>query len=136
MKLMMLITADYASIDRATGKLNILGAFSRISTKKFPTKHKRMAVVVKIRAELGDHSDLRALSVVMVDEDGTEHIRVPGRFRLPPGHGGVRPEFNAVLELNGLKFPKPGTYEFRVLVDEEMLGYTSIELVEIKRQSE
>ncbi len=136
MKLMMLIAADYASIDRATSKLNILGAFTRISAKKFPTKHSRMAVVVKIRAELGDHSDRRVLSVVMADEDGTEHMKVSGPFQLPPGHGGVRPEFNAVLELNGLKFPKPGTYEFRVFVDEEMLGYTSIELVEIEQSSE
>jgi hypothetical protein len=130
MKLMMCVTADYASIDTGTGKLNILGAFTRITAKQFPARHNRMALVVKIGPELGDHPDPRELSVVLVDEDGTDYLRVSMPFQLPHGDRGVRPEFNAVLELNNLEFPRPGIYEFRVYVDGEMQGQTSIQLVQ------
>lgn len=130
MKLMVLLTADYASIERSTGKLNILGAFSRIFAKTFPCRHHRMAVVVRLKPDFGDHTDDRELSVVLSDEDGTELVRFVIPFSFPLGEGGSRPEFQGVVELNNLLFPHPGLYEFAVLVDDQFLGNTSVELVE------
>lgn len=128
MKLMILLTAKYANIERSTGKLNVLGAFSRISPKSFPYRHHRMAVVVKLRPEFGDHSDDRELSIALSDADGIESMRLSIPFSFPVGEGGHRPEFLGVVELNNVEFPRPGLYEFAVVVDDHVLGSTPIEL--------
>lgn len=134
MKIATLLTADYASVEQPSGKLNILGAFTRILAHQFPCTHRRMAVVVKLKPELGDHSSERELSVVLRDEDGTEFVRFSGPFEFQYGERGIRPEFTAVLELNNVQFPKPGLYEFVVYVDDQLQGRTSMELIQIEEQ--
>lgn len=134
MRMTMLLTADYASIDHSTGKLNILGAFTRIHARQFPCTHNRMAVVVKLEPEWDDYSGQRELSVVLNDEDGTELMRFSGAFAFPHSEQGVRPEFNAVLEMNNLQFPQPGSYEFVVYVDDQLQGKASVELIQIEGQ--
>jgi hypothetical protein len=136
MKVLMLLVADYASFERATGKLNILGAFTRITARQFPATHPRLAVVIKVGADLGDLPDDRTLTVKLLDADATELMQYSAPFRIPHGPGGVRPEFNAVLELNNLPFPQPGTYEFRVYIDEQQYGSISIEVVSAPQRAE
>jgi hypothetical protein len=137
MQLMILVTADYASIDQATGKLNILGAFSRISTtKRFPIRHQRMSLALKLRADLEDHHDIRSLTIEMTDEDGNRLFHISGPFQFPQTGKGIPGEYNAIVELNGLEFPHPGFYEFLVYVDGKKVGQTPIELVERNQQSE
>lgn len=128
MQLMILLTADYANIDRPSEKLNVLGAFKYIFADRFPHRHNRMAVVVKLRPDFGDHSDDRELSIVLYDADGIELVRFAIPFSFPLGEGGHRPEFQGVIELNNLEFPRPGIYEFTVMVDDQVLGSTPVEL--------
>ena len=47
MKILMMVTADYASIEPQTGKLNIIGVFNQINAQEFPTSHRRMYLVIK-----------------------------------------------------------------------------------------
>jgi hypothetical protein len=132
MKVATLLTADYATVEQPSGKLHILGAFTRIYAHSFPCTHRRMAIVVKLKPELGDHPNERELSVVLVDQDGIELMRFSGPFNLPHGEGGVRPEFCAVLEMNNLQFAQPGIYEFAVYADDQHLSSTSIEVLQIE----
>ena len=137
MRIMLLITADHASVETTTGKLNILGAFSRIITSDdFPKIWNRMSLAVKIRSELTDHHDERTLTVEIIDEDAEKHFHFSGPFKFPPSGTGMPSEFNAVLELNGLKFPHPGFYNYVVSVDGEELGRTPVELVKRQKPSE
>jgi hypothetical protein len=131
MKITTLLTADHASVEQATGKVHILGAFTRIFAEQFPCIHRRMAVVIKLRPDLGDHANERELALVLKDENGIELMRFSVPFTFNYGDLGVRPEFNAVLELNNLHFPKAGLYEFEVYVDDQLQGGTSIELIEV-----
>lgn len=134
MQLTMLITADYASVEQGTGKLNILGAFTRILARDFPVRHRRMAVVVQIRPELGDSPDEHILRVLLTDADEAEILQVSGPFSLPHRKGeGPRPDFNAVLEINDLIFPYPGTYKLAVFSDDVQLNDTPIEVVAIQK---
>lgn len=136
MKTMMLIVADQANIDRSTGKLNLLGAFSRIYAKQFPAEHSRMALAIVLQAELGDHHDQRMLEVELEDEDGEKLVRVKGPFEFPKTGTGEAEQFHAVLELNEVTFPHPGYYRFVVSVDGEFIESTSIELVQRDQPSE
>lgn len=132
MKIQMLITADYASIDQASGKLNILGAFNRIWSKVFPAIHQRMVVVVKLVAsDPTERTDDRPLEVTLYDADGLALFQVSGMVRLPIDNRGIRQDADVLLEINGLEFPHAGTYEFVVRVDDEKLGESPIELLQI-----
>lgn len=133
MKCMLLVIADYAGIEQATGKLNIIGAFGRVITSQdFPFTYGRMSVAIKVESELGDHHDVRTLKMKVVDEEEGEHFFISAPFRFKQTGNGMPSEFNAVLELNDLKFPYPGTYSFVVYVDDEEIERTRLQIV--KRQ--
>jgi hypothetical protein len=127
MKLQMLIAADYASVDTRSHKLNILGAFTRISAKQFPAIHQRLALALMLIAELGDTSDSKELTVDLVDADGNELIRLVGEFSIP-SQAGKRPPLALVMEINNLRFPHAGEYTFNVYVDDVLLDETDITL--------
>jgi hypothetical protein len=130
MKLMLLVTADHASVEPITGKLNILGAYSRIvTTEDFPKIWHRIFLALKIRSELTDHHDERKLIIEIIDEDAEKHFHFSAPFRLPKSDRGLQSEFNAVIELNTLKFPHPGVYTFTVSVDGDELGRTPVEVI-------
>lgn len=128
MQLMILLTADYANIDRPSEKLNVLGAFGYIFAEKFPHRHTRMTVVVKLRPEFGEHAAERELSIVLSDADGIELVRFAIPFSFPLGEDGHRPDFLGVVELNNLEFPRPGIYAFSIIVDDQVLGSTPVVL--------
>jgi hypothetical protein len=130
MKLMMLLTADYASVEPLTGKLNVLGAFSQIRGNNFPLKHGRMFIAVRVRAELTDHHDQRTLAIGMTDDDQHKLFHISGPIQFPHTGTGLPGELNAVIELNELIFPHPGFYNFVVSIDGEELGSTPVKLVQ------
>jgi hypothetical protein len=130
MKIQMLITADYASVDLASGKINILGAFARISTRQFPAIHPRLALVVKLAPDGPlETTEPRNVTIRLTDADGAELFITSGIVTLGRDENGNRQDVNIILELNQIVFPHPGVYEFSVSVDELEIGNTAIELV-------
>ena len=89
MKIMLLLTADYANIEPINKKLNIIGSFDRIFAQSYPCTHHRMALVVKIRAELEDHHDERKLTIELVDEDGIKYVHITQPFQFPQPSTGL-----------------------------------------------
>jgi hypothetical protein len=133
-KIQMLITADYASVDIATGKLNILGAFSRINAKTFPVVHPRMALALKLVADnYNEPTTMRSLEIILSDADGNELMQVSGGVQIPRDERGNRRDANVILELNALEFPHPGIYEFAVYIDAQKIDDTTIELVQLQQ---
>ena len=121
MKLLLLLPADYANVT-GDGKVNVMGIFNQISAASFPARHSSMFLVIKLAAELGEGSDNRALTVRLVDPDGKEVVTVSGTVKIPDPVGGITPEVNAILQLTDVVFPRPGAYEFVVLVDKDHKG--------------
>ena len=131
MKLLMMIAADYATFDPATGKLHILGLFRQIEAKQFPVVHPRICFVVKIEGDLSDKPNSHKLNVTLTDDDGEEIVNVEGPFDMPDSIHGISPECDVVMELNGLTFRKPGQYRFFVrLNDGEVEGSTAIQIIQ------
>ena len=111
------LLADAATID-GSGKLNILGIFDRLGTGAFPTRHPRMALVLRFSAgvhEVGKHE----IEIVLKAPDGGEVVRIDGEMNLAAGPGQVSSGVLVphVLNLDGLVFPAPGLYAFDVSVD-------------------
>lgn len=118
MKILMMVAADYATVEPQTGKLNVLGIFNRISALKFPAMQRRMCLVVKIEGEISDSRNPHTLSVALTDEDGVEMIVLGGGFEMPSNPPGIPPEHIALLEFNEIIFQKPGEYRLYVSVND------------------
>ncbi len=124
----------FALCDAATdtgGKLNILGAFDRINARQFPLVHPHCAIALRVRFDRIEEGKHR-VKISLIDADGTSII--PGI----DGEIGIKfPEevqsvcANMVLNMNGLKFERPGQYSIELAIDsrhEKSLPVNVIEL--------
>ncbi|MDE2855286.1 MAG: hypothetical protein OXN88_14025 [Chloroflexota bacterium] len=131
MKIPLMVTADYATVDPITGKLHILGVFRNIYANGFPTKHPRMCLALIIEGELADSKNPHDLTVTMADEDGVELFSMKGAFDMPKSASGIAPHCNVLMEFNDLKFEKAGQYRFYVTVNtNEIEDSTVIQVVQ------
>ncbi len=121
MKLLVLLAADYANVT-GDGKLNVMGVFRDINATNFPVRLSSMHLVIKLSAELGEYGDTRTLVVKLRDPDGKEIMNLTAPAAIPNSQEGKIPEVNAILELKEIIFPKPGPYQFVVLVDKDYKG--------------
>jgi len=128
METRILLAADYANVDSA-GKMNVLGAFNRIILQQFPGIHRSMHLVIRLAAELGEFNQERILKIVLFDQDANaiwSTSDVP--FTIPMPKEGRTVDFNAVIAIRDMVFPKPGRYEFRVFVNSDLKGVVPIDL--------
>lgn len=125
MRPLLFLVADYANITRE-GKLNVMGIFNDIYAHNFPARHSSMHLVAKLGAELGEYGQTRDFTVKLLDEDGNQIMDVSGQFQVPKGERGRKPEVNIILELKDVVFPKPGAYQFVILVDKDHKGELSL----------
>lgn len=108
---------DAATVDM--GKLNMLGAFDTIWTKKTPAIHPQCSVALRIRftsIEKGEHNVI----VNFVDADGKPIV--------PSAGGTIKINFpddqrsgsaNLILNLQGLRIEKYGEYSIDLAVDNQ-----------------
>ena len=113
------LLADAATVD-ASGKLNILGVFDRISATRFPARHPHVSLVLRIGAsmnEAGTHS----VEIALKDPDGNEVVHLNGEIKVGPGPmaSGGRVRVPQVVNMERLVFQRPGRYSFDVSVDGE-----------------
>ena len=103
--------ADYG------GKLSLLGTFDSIQVKQFPATHPHCAVALRVRFERIEEGNHR-VRINIVDEDG--HSIGPSvdgniEVKFPPNASSVCT--NMVLNINGMKFEKPGRYAIDLAID-------------------
>ncbi len=135
MKLLAFLAADYANIEQS-GKLNVMGIFNDINAAQFPAKRPSMHIVVKLGAELGETNATRHVTIKLIDEDGYELVNLSRDIELGSRVAGRMPEFNFIVGLNDIVFPRPGRYEFVVLVDNDSKGEIPIYLNEVSPSAE
>lgn len=129
----LLLVADYADVGKG-GKLNIMGAFNRISAKEFPVEHTLMYLVIQLEAQLGEFEQERTLSVELWGMDGEKLFALPPMIvRVSSPESGRRNHHNAIIQLQRVPFPKPGLYEFKIFIDRDLKGDIPIELVKLEQ---
>lgn len=103
------------------GKLNVLGTFDTIYAPEFPSHHPQCSVAMRLafdRIEEGPHH----LIINFVDEDGQPIMRgtdVPLEVVFPPDATFISRNF--VVNIQQLKFDKPGLYSVDVIFDDHRL---------------
>ncbi len=120
-----LFVCDVAHVDQATGKLNVIGIFDRIRSKKFPFTHRSCVIAAKIACQEGEHT-----AVFHFKDSADEDIMPPSppaKFVSPPlGTNTV------IVEVKGLRFPKEGFYEIQMFVDDQFAKNTDIIVDRVK----
>jgi hypothetical protein len=100
------------------GKLNLLGTFDTIVTNKLPAVHPQCSVALRItfsKVEDGPHS----VRMNFVDEDGVfimPSIEIPVDIVVPGGASFLTKNF--IVNIQQLKFEKPGQYSIDVALDQ------------------
>lgn len=99
------------------GKLNLIGTFDTIVAKQMPALHPQCSVALRIifdKVEEGAHK----LKMNFVDEDGRlvmPSIDLPVEVPIPADAGFVSRNF--VINIQQLKFERPGMYSIDLAVD-------------------
>jgi hypothetical protein len=126
------LLADSANVSRE-GKLNILGIFDRISTQSLPASHPQMQLVITLEADRGDADKEHKLAIELIDADGAKLLSMAGdlKFGSPPSGEQVR--MNHIIQLNNLRFDHFGSYEFKILINNEVRKSVSLFVTEAKK---
>jgi len=104
------------------GKLNVLGAFDTIWTKKVPAVHPACAVVARVRFEKIEEGG-HPIRIHIIDEDGKPigpKLEVNVNVRI--GDDMDSAITNVVLNIQGLKFEKYGQYRIDLAIDNQIKG--------------
>ncbi len=118
------------------GKLCVLGTFDTICSRTTPVVHPQCSLALRICFKSGDEGQ-RKLSIKFIDADGKllmQAFEPMIDIKLPAdGYFVTR---NIVLNLQGLKFERPGQFSIDVSADDEMLTRVPLRvmLVEPKPQ--
>jgi hypothetical protein len=131
MEIDLAILADAATVD-ASGKLNILGVYDRLTAESFPAPPLRLTLVLRFTAavtEAGPHDVVIALK----GPGGKEMLSVNGEMMIAPGPGSTEDGIHVpqILNVDGVVFEKPGRYFFDIGIDGEHHASVPLSVVDL-----
>ncbi len=117
MRVALGVLADYANVT-ADGKLNIMGVFQIVYAAQFPYVHPQMHLVLTLEADPSEAGNKKQLEIKLMGPDGAPLLAVGGELEVPKGSPfpGAAIGLNHILGFQGVRFDKPGDYQFAVLV--------------------
>ncbi|NOY79887.1 MAG: hypothetical protein GXP31_02660 [Kiritimatiellaeota bacterium] len=123
-----LLICDVIIEDKLTGKKSLVGLFDRIHARVFPCVHASMAVFVSLTSGHGKYP----CEILCRHTDGkTTAFSAKGAIVMPDPSKVV----DLVFRLNGVRFPKPGTYWVHFLADEMPIMMRPLQILRVKEQA-
>ena len=122
-----MLVSDYANTT-GDGKLNVMGIFGSITALSFPTTHPEMYVIAQLAASPAEYKRAFKFELKLMDEDGQLIGNIITDAVVPTPETGRYMRLNHVLRLVNITFPRPGEYEFVVLIDNDVKGTLPIEV--------
>ena len=117
------------------GKLCVQGAFDTLFARQFPVIHPACALALRLcmlPEDKGDHK----LGISIVDEDGValdpQRMPIVGDLKVDLPEGVSFFTRNLIMNFQGLKFEKAGTYSVDVTLDGELISRTPLRLVQVE----
>lgn len=119
MEVTLAVLADYANVTQE-GKANIMGVFSEVNPPELPFALPMMFLVATFTASPAEVGSEKVLRVVLLDGDGNQILSLETPIAVPrPARPGSRVQLNSILGLTGVRFERPGDYQFSILVGGE-----------------
>ena len=122
-----ILLCDHTLIEEGTHKRSLIGLFDNINAAQFPATHPSMSVYVQFREiegtfdfslELFDLTEGKVLNKAVIRQ-----YRVQNRSQ----------DCELVFNLMSVKFDRPGEYEFRIYVDDQVFGQKSFKVTNSKK---
>ncbi len=130
------VLCDYAADYQ--GKLCVQGAFDTLFARQFPVVHPACALALRlclVPEDIGDHK----LGISIVDEDGValdpERMPIIGDLKVALPEGTSFFTRNLIMNFQGLKFEKAGTYSVDLTLDGELISKTPLRLVQVAQEA-
>src|SRR6188768_3825042 len=111
MEVTVAVLADAANIAKGE-KLNIMGAFDRISPPAFPWTHPFMVLALRFRLTYEDADATHELAVTIRDDDGREVGKAVSHAQVGHVPAGEFSTVNQILSFAGVVLVKPGRLFF------------------------
>jgi hypothetical protein len=116
------------------GKLNILGTFDTIFTSQLPATHPQCSIALRMsfnKVEEGKHQ----IKLMFVDEDGGPVMRaVEMAFEVGMPEDTLFLSRNFVINIQQLKFEKPGLYSIDIAMDGRQEGSIPLQVKHVPRK--
>ena len=137
MDIQVAVLCDYAADYQ--GKLCVQGAFDTLFARQFPVVHPACALALRIcltPEDAGDHK----LGISIVDEDETpldkDRMPIVGDLHVALPEGASFLTRNLIMNFQGLKFEKAGTYTVDITLDGEVVSRTPLRLVIVQQNAQ
>lgn len=126
MKLGFAILADVAQAG-ADGKVSIIGGgFDTIRAAQFPVAHPSLSIAMEMVFERDELDREHRLRIMLMSPLGATLFAPPASPftpHLPPDLlPGQKVKSVFVVNIAGILFESPGTYRFRIIVDDKQIG--------------
>lgn len=134
LKIILAVVSDAANISRE-GKLNITGIFHNIKTSRFPASHPSMVLVYIIESDRGDNQQTHTLKIDLIDEDGSLLIpSLQGKINFKAAETVKQIRAPQIIQLSNVQFKKPGTHEFKIILNGEIMGTVPLDIIQIEKK--
>lgn len=135
MDVSLALLADYANVT-ADGKLNILGLFDTIFVQQFPAVHPQMQLIFQLEAHPAEAGQQKQVEVHLMTEDGRPILSISADMALQPKTS-LAPiaemmKTQQIVGFHNVRFEKPGTYQFAILVNGDTKKTVSLKVQERK----
>lgn len=128
---------DYAADYQ--GKLCIQGAFDSLFSRQFPVVHPACSLALRICLGPEDQGEHK-LAITIVDEDGkaldAERMPIEGNMQVSLPEGVSFMTRNLIMNFQGLRFEKEGTYSVDISVDGELATRIPLRLLKVDQQAQ
>lgn len=118
MKINTVLVADYANVDPADGKLDILGVFRQIAAENFPVTLRRICMVVIVQQDPGETTESYRFEAFMDDVEGETVTTVEATYQFPESEENLSEPFGVIYEFTEPTFDVPGDYSFGVRLND------------------
>jgi len=134
-KIPLAVIADSANVSRE-GKLNILGIFQNIGASTVPATHPQSSLILTFEGERGDANSEHPIKIQMVNADGEVMMNIEAslRFNMPPA-GEHSVLAHQIFQFANITFPRFGTYDLNIFVNNEVRKTVSLNVLEVKPPS-
>ncbi len=104
------------------GSFDFLGVFDRIIAQSVPAQHRSLAFVVQLISENEDGLGKRDATIQCLRPGGVKLLEQKVRMNIKPDGGTWLGAAKVVFNIQGLPLPEYGRYEFRLLVDGQVVA--------------
>jgi hypothetical protein len=114
------VVCDQVIREAETNKFTLMGLFNSIKVSAFPTRHVRIHVFVSLTNYEGEAEGM----LKFIDPEGNVVAQMQGPIVFHDKLATI--DLNFVI--NGMVFPKPGTYTIEFLVAHQLVGSRKIQV--------